>query len=85
MTSSWLRRQGALNAIFHDGFWKSNHDLLIVFHINFFSGMHGFRDNEVLLQGGYDVITISPLEGASGDFLWRILKERKWLPDSVPL
>jgi len=31
--------------------------------------MHGFRDNEVLLQGGYDVIVISPLGGASGDFL----------------
>jgi len=30
-----------------------------VFNINFLSGMHGFRDNEVLLQGGYDVIVIS--------------------------
>jgi len=26
--------------------------------------MHGFRDNEVLLQAGYDVIVISPLGGA---------------------
>jgi len=84
MTSSWLRRQGALNAILHDGFWKSDHDLLIVFHSNFLSGMHGFRDNEVLLQGGYDVIVISPLGGTSGNFSWRILKERPWLPDSVP-
>jgi len=57
-----------LQAIFHDGFWKSDHDLLIVFHINFLSGMHGFRDKEVLFQAGYDVIVISPLEGASGDF-----------------
>jgi len=30
--------------------------------------MHDFRDNEVLLQGGYDVIMISPLGAASGDF-----------------
>jgi len=25
--------------------------------------MHGFRDNEVLLKAGYDVIVISPLGG----------------------
>jgi len=45
--------------------------------------MHGFRDNKVLLQAGYDVIVILPLEGASRDFSWRILKERPWLLDSV--
>jgi len=27
--------------------------------------MHGFRDNEVLLQAGYDVIVISPPGGAA--------------------
>jgi len=31
--------------------------------------MHGFRYNEVLLPAGYDVIMISPLGDASGDFL----------------
>jgi len=31
-------------------------------------GIHCFRDNEVSLRGGYDVIVISPLGGASGDF-----------------
>jgi len=31
--------------------------------------MHGFRDNEVLLQAGYDVIVIYPQGGASGEFL----------------
>jgi len=36
--------------------------------------MHGFRDNEVLLQAGYDVVVISPPEGASSYFTWRILK-----------
>jgi len=69
---------------FYEGFWKSDHDFLIAFHRNFLSAMHGFRDNEVLLQAEYDVIMISPLEGVSGDFSWRILKERAWLPDSVP-
>jgi len=28
------------------------------------SGMHDFRDNEVLLQAGYDVIVITPPGGA---------------------
>jgi len=38
--------------------------------------MHGFQDYEVLLQGGYDVIVISPLGGVSHRFCWRNLKER---------
>jgi len=84
MTSSWFLRQGALHAILYHGFWKRDYDFLIVFHSNVLSGMHGLLDNKVLLQGGYDVIVISPLEGASGNFSWRILKERPWLTDSVP-
>jgi len=68
MTTSWFLRQGALHAICLNGFWKIDHDLLIAFHCNFFSGMHGFRDNEVLLQTGYEVIVISPLGDVSGDF-----------------
>jgi len=75
MTSSWFLRQGALQAIFHDGFWKNDHDFLIVFRSNFSAGMHGFRDNEVLLIAGYDVIVISSVEGAAGNFSLRILKE----------
>jgi len=82
MASSWFRRLGALHTNFHDGFWKSDHDLLIVFQISFLYGMHGFRDNEVLLQVGYDVIVISPPRGASGDFLWWILNERPLISDS---
>jgi len=31
--------------------------------------MYGFRDNEVLLQAGYDVIVISPPGGAARKFL----------------
>jgi len=30
--------------------------------------MYGFQDNEALLQAGYDVILISPPEGASAIF-----------------
>jgi len=76
--------QVALQAIFHDGFWKSDHDLLLVFHINLLSGMHGFRDNEVLLQAGYDVIMISPLEGVSHSFcLGRTIIEPAWEAELV--
>jgi len=74
---------GALQAIFHDGFWRRYYDFLIVFHGNFLYAMHGFQDNEVLLQAGYDVIVISPLGGASDNVSWRIMTERPWLPDNV--
>jgi len=76
MTSLWFLRQGALQTTFHDGFWKSDHEFLIVFHSNFLTGMHGFRDNEVLLPTGNVVIVISSLGGVSHRFCWRNLKER---------
>jgi len=82
--SLWFFRQGSLHAILHDKCWKSDHYFLIAFHSNCWSTMHGFRDNEVLLQAGYDVIVSPPLGGAVRTFSWRILKERPWLPDSVP-
>jgi len=72
MTPSWFLSLGALQMIIHDGFWKSEHDFLILIYSNFLFVMHGFRDNEVLLQAGYDVIVISPLGGASYKFSWRI-------------
>jgi len=59
-TSSSVLRQGALHPLFHDGFWNSVHDFLIALYSNFLSGMHGFRENGVLLQAGYNVIVISP-------------------------
>jgi len=43
----------ALYAIFHVWFWKSDRDFLIAFYSNFLVTMHGFRDNEVLLQTGF--------------------------------
>ena len=36
--------------------------------------MHRFRDNELVLQTGSDVMVISPLGGAVRSFRWRILK-----------
>jgi len=42
ITSSLFGRQRALHAIFHDGFRKSDHNFLLVFHNNILSGMHGF-------------------------------------------
>jgi len=71
---------GGVSAIFHDGLWKSDHDFLIAFYSHLLVTMHGFRDNEVLLQTGYDVIVSLRLGGVSGDFSWGILKERPWLP-----
>jgi len=73
MTSSWFRHEGTLHAFFHDGFWKSDHDFLIVIHSNCLSAMHGFRFNEVLFLAWYDVIMIPPPGGASAIFhdgLW---------------
>jgi len=35
MMSSWFFRQGALHATFHDWFWKSDHDFLLVVYGNF--------------------------------------------------
>jgi len=76
MTSSSVLRLRALYVLCHDGFWKSDHDFLIAFHSNFSSEMHSFRDNEILLQTGYDVIVISPLGGVSRRFCWQNLKEQ---------
>jgi len=39
-----------------------------VFNNNFVCAMHGFQDNEDLLQSGSDVIRISPPRGASPTF-----------------
>jgi len=75
---------GGAARTFKNGFWKSDHDLLIVFYSKFLSGMYGFRVNEVLLPSGYDVI-VSPLPGgAARTSSWRILKERSWLPARDP-
>jgi len=76
MTSSQFLRQGALHDILHNGFRKSDHDFLIAFHGNILSGMHAFRDNEVLLPTGYDVVVSPPPGGAARTFSGRILKER---------
>jgi len=75
MTSSWFLRQGSLHAILHEGFWKSDHNLLITFHSNVLSAMHGFRDNKVLLPNGYDAI-VSPPPGGRSTHIIRTDSER---------
>jgi len=52
-----------LYVLFLGGLWKSDYDFLIVINSNFLFAMHGFRDNEVLLPTGYDVIVVL-LQGA---------------------
>jgi len=47
---------------------KCEHDFLIVIPSNFLFVMHGFRDNEVLLQARYDVIVISSLGALPANF-----------------
>jgi len=42
---------------------------MIMINNIFLAAMHGFQDNEVLLQAGYDVIVISPPGGAAHDIL----------------
>jgi len=77
VTSSWFFHQEALHAIFMtDSERATMHDFPIVIHSNFLSAMHGFRDNEVLLLTGYDVIFGPPPGGATHTFSWQILKER---------
>jgi len=48
---------------------KSDHDFQLIIHSNFLANMHGFRDNDVALPTGYDVIVSPPPEAASRDFL----------------
>jgi len=67
---------GKLHTLFHNGFWKSDHDFQFMIHSNFLATMHGFRDNEVLLPTGNDVIVITRLGGVSHRFCWRNLNER---------
>jgi len=48
---------------------------MIAFYSNFLSVMHGFRNNEVLLQAGYDFIVISSPGVASRYFedgFWKL-------------
>jgi len=64
---------GVLWAIFHDEFRKIEHDFRIAFHINFYLGC--------MVS---ELTRFYPPGDVSLTFSWRILKERPWLPDSVP-
>ena len=56
-----------------------------MFNGNYTSIIHHFRDIEVFLLAGNDVIALSPLGGAVGDLSLRILKERPQLSILVAL
>ena len=56
-----------------------------MFNGNYTSIIHHFRDIEVFLLAGNDVIAISPLWRAVGDLSSRILKERPQLSILVAL
>jgi len=68
MKSSSLLRHGTLHTLFHDGFWKSDHDFQLMIHSNLPATKYGFRDNKVVLPTGFDEIVSPPPEGASRDF-----------------
>jgi len=55
-------------ANFHEGFWKSDHDFLIIILSNVLATMLGFRDNEVVLTSGYDIIVSPPPGGCCTHF-----------------
>ena len=52
---------------------------------NYTSLIHHFRDIEVFLLAGNDIIALSPLGSAVGDLSLRILKERPQLSILVAL
>ena len=60
-------------------------DFLLVLYCNIPSILHRFQVISICLQSGNDVITISPLGGASGHFSIQILKAPPRFPISVLL
>jgi hypothetical protein len=57
--------------------------LYITVHGNFTSIIHHFRDIEVFMLAGNDVIALSPLGNAAGELSLRILIERPRLHNGV--
>ena len=74
MTSSKHLRLGAPCSVLNDEIWKGSYEFQLVFYSNFTSILHRFRDNDVFLQTGDDVMVIPPLGGAVRSFRRRILK-----------
>jgi len=66
VTSSWFLCQGALHVIFWLPIQKGDPDFTLVLHCNY-----------TFMFAGNDVIAISSLGGALGNFSLRILKGRK--------
>ena len=74
---------GGAEMIYLCVFGKNDLDFKLVFNGNYTSIIHHFRDIDVFLLAGIDVIAISPLGGAEGDLTLRILRERPRLYISV--
>jgi len=71
---------GAPYTVFDGGFWKIDTNFLSVVNSNYCSKTHHFRDIEIFLVAGNDVIAVSPLGDAVYSFRWWILKDRHQLP-----
>ena len=76
MTSSVCLRQGALCTVLNDRIWKGDYGFLLVFNSNFISIMRRFRDNDVFLKTGKNVMVISSLGGTLQSF-----DDRFWKSD----
>ena len=74
MMSSIYLRKGALYTVLDDEIRKNEDGFLLAFYSNFTSIIHRFRDNDVFLQTGNDVMVIFLLWGAVYHFQWRILR-----------
>ena len=71
--------------VFNNGIWMSLNGVPLVFNSNFTSIMHRFRDIDVFMQTGNDVIVIPPLGGATRSFQRRILKDWPQVHGHAPL
>jgi len=73
ITSSSFSARGRCTRL-HNGFWKSDDDFLVVNLSNFLAAMHDFRDKEVLLPTGCDVIVSPPPGGVARTISWQYWK-----------
>jgi len=56
--SSWFLRQGVLNAIFHNGFWKNDHDFLLVVNGNFCPNSNGLEFINIFSLHGISLLAV---------------------------
>jgi len=68
ITPSPLFIGSTVYGVFDDGSRMSDRDFLLMFNSDFVPIMHHFRDNEVFLRTGNDVMVISPLRDVVHNF-----------------